>query len=59
MEGERAHEGQAVDVPEVHLAAEEEECAEEEEEEDWTGQVGVVHDVRGNGGEWGEYGESL
>lgn len=51
VQGEGADEGEAVDVPEVHLAAEEEEGAEEEEEEDGAGEVGVVHDVLGDGRE--------
>lgn len=37
MEGERADEGEAVYISEMHFSAEEEEGAEEEEEEDWTG----------------------
>jgi len=40
-----AEEGEAVDVAEVDLAAEEQEGAEEEEEQDGPGEVGVVHDV--------------
>lgn len=40
-----AEEGQAVDVAEVDLAAEEQEGAEEEEEQDGPGEIGVVHDV--------------
>lgn len=43
MEGDGAQEGEAVDVAELDLAAEEEEGTEEEEEEDGTGEVGVVH----------------
>lgn len=45
VEGEGAHEGEAVDVAEVDLAGEEEEGAEEEEEEDRPREVRVVHDV--------------
>ena len=51
MEGERANEGEAVDVAEVDFSAEEEEGAEEEGEEDGTREVGVVHYVLGDGGE--------
>ena len=45
MERQGADERQAVDVAEVHFAAEEEEGAEQEEEEDGPGQVRVVHYV--------------
>ncbi len=59
MEEGRADEGQAVDVAEVKTAAYGEEGAEEEEEEDGACEVGVVHYVRGNGGERGEDCEGL
>lgn len=59
VEGEGADEGEAVDVAEVDLAGEEEEGAEEEEEEDRSGEVGVVHDVLGDGVEGVEHRERL
>lgn len=59
VQGEGADEGEAVDVPEVDFAAEEEEGAEEEEEEDGAREVGVVHDVLGDGREGVEDREGL
>ena len=59
MKGEGAHEGEAVDVAEVHFSGKEEEGAEEQEEEDGAGEVGVVHDVLGDGVQGIEYCERL
>ncbi len=59
VQGEGADESEPVDVPEVHLAAEEQEGAEEEEEEDGACEVGVVHDVLGDGREGVEDRECL
>lgn len=55
MQGERADEGEAVDVAEVDFAAEEEEGGEEEAEEEGAGEVGVVHYVLRYGVQGVEY----
>ena len=59
MKGEGADEGEAVDVSEVYLSAEEEEGAEEEKEEHGAREVGVVHNVGWDWGEWRKDRESL
>lgn len=59
MQGEGAYEGEAVDVAEMDFSGEEEEGAEEEEEEDRAREVGVVHDVLGDGVQGVQYRERL
>ena len=59
MQGKGADEGETVYVAEMHLSGEEQEGAEEEEEEDGAREVGVVHDVLGDGVEGIEYCERL
>lgn len=50
MQGNCAQEGDAVDIPEMDLAREQEERGEEEAEQNRAGEVAVVHDVLVDGG---------
>lgn len=59
MERERADQGQAVDVAEMHFPAKEEKRAEENEEEDRSCEVAVVHQVLVHAREWVEHRECL